>query len=120
MRQFFTILFTICILSMYAQTEADSTYVYGYLRWSPSMTKYIAKLEIGPGKELEDITDDKGVKLKFASFLNALNYMASQKWEVFEISPRNPENSTFILEQFAIIRKKMSIAEAMPYIAPKE
>lgn len=99
---------------------SDSCYVYGYLHWAPSATKYAAKLELGPGKDLNDLFDANGSKLKFGSFLNALNYMASQCWEIIEISPRNPNNNTFTLEQYAIIRKKMSLEEALPYISPKD
>lgn len=106
-----------CIM---ASEPEDSTYVYGYLRWVPSATKYSAKIELGPGNDLNDILDSTGSKLKFRSFLNALNYMASQKWEVIEISPQNPEHNTFHLEQFALIRKKMARKDALPFISPKE
>ena len=117
----FTTLFIaiMATLNALATELPDSCYVYGYLHWSPSATKYAAKLELGPGKDLNDIFDANGSKLKFGSFLNALNYMASQCWEIIEISHRNPNNNTFSLEQYAIIRKKMSREKALPYISPK-
>ncbi|MBO5444270.1 MAG: hypothetical protein J5995_02830 [Muribaculaceae bacterium] len=103
----------------FAVESPDSCFVYGYLHWSPTATKYVAKLELGPGKDLEDIIDENGSKLKFASFLNALNYLVSKQWEVVEISPRNPDHNTFVLEQFAIIRRKMALKDAKIYISPK-
>lgn len=105
---------------MQSSEPADSTFVYGYLRWVPSATKYSAKIELGPGKDLNDISDSTGSKLKFGSFLNALNYMVSQRWEVIEVSPRNPNHNTFSLEQFALIRKKMAREDAQIFISPKE
>lgn len=124
MKRFIILIFLALVLMVSSRIMAsepeDSTFVYGYLRWIPSATKYSAKIELGPKKDLKDIFDSTGTKLKFGSFLNALNYMASQKWEVIEISPRNPEHNTFTLEQFALIRKKMAIKDASPFISPKE
>lgn len=105
---------------MVAQEKNDSCYVYGYLHWSPSMTKYTAKIQLGPDDELTDIVSKSGDKLKFKSFLNALNYMSMEGWEVIEISPRNPDQNTFTKEQYAIIRKFMTKSHAKKYSSPKE
>lgn len=107
-------------ISNYANEKPDSCYIYGYLRWEPTSTKYVAKIELGPGKKSADIIDADGTKIFFQSFLNALNYMSSKGWEVMEISKKNPDNNTFTLEQYAIIRKKMGLDEASPYISPKD
>lgn len=120
MRKLITVLLAfVTWLTITAAEPADSCMVYGYLRWSPSAVKYSAKLELGPGRDLEDIKSTTGDKLKFQSFLNALNYMSSEGWDVVEISPLNPENNSFTQEQYAIIRKKMSKGEAAPFASPK-
>ena len=120
MRKLITVLLAIVTwFTINAAAPADSCIVYGYLRWSPSAIKYSAKLELGPGRDLENIMSAKGEKLKFQSFLNALNYMSSQGWDVVEISKPNPEHNSFTQEQYAIIRKKMSKDEAAPFASPK-
>lgn len=108
-------------LNSFAAEPADSCLVYGYLWWSAGATKYSAKIELGPGSDRKDIISPSGDKLKFASFLNAINYMSSQGWEIIEVSKVNPYNSTITLaEQYAIIRRKMSADEATPYCSPKQ
>lgn len=121
MRKLITVLLAfVTWFTITAVEPPDSCMVYGYLRWSPSVTKYSAKLELGPGRDLEEIVSATGDKLKFQSFLNALNYMSSQGWDVVEISKLNPEHNTFTQEQYAIIRKKMSKDEAAPFTSPKK
>ena len=119
MYRFFLFLMLAANLTIIAAEPIDSCMVYGYLRWTPSATKYAAKLELGPGKDLEDIKNSSGEKLIFQSFLNALNYMSSEGWEVLEISPLNPENNSFTKEQYAIIRKKMMRTEASLFYTPQ-
>jgi len=110
----------LCSANAVAQERNDSCFVYGYLRWSPSLTKYSAKLQMGPDDDLTDVLSDNGEKLKFHTFLNAVNYMSMTGWEILEISPVNPDKGTFVKEQYAIIRKLMPKADAAKYSNPKK
>lgn len=105
-----------------AAERSETCYVYGYLRWVSKIAKYSAKLDFGV-EAMSDIENDKGEKLKFVSFLNALNYMSSNDWEVIEVSFGNPNHSeayTDAAEKYALIRKKMTKAEAAKYSSPKK
>lgn len=104
-----------------AAIAQESSYVYAQLHWRPTATKgYVAHIQMGPEFKDVPILDENGEKLSFFNLLHALNYMSLQGWELVQLSPENPDNSTFSKEQYALIRKKMSIEEAQKYSTPKE
>lgn len=112
----FMALFAIAAIAAKAQ---DSCYVYTRLHWAPAATKYVAKLQLNDKGEDEDITEN-GEKLSFYSIFHALNYLSVNGWELVELSPKNPDNAPGAnKEQFAVIRKRMPIAEAKKYAMPK-
>nr|DAI98729.1 MAG TPA: protein of unknown function (DUF4177) [Caudoviricetes sp.] len=101
----------------------DSCYVYTQLRGQYTVTKFISELQLGEKGDFIAITDDNGNKLSFNSILHALNYLCSKGWELVEFSPQTPYNakaSVSVKEQYVLIRKRMSMDEAKPYITPKE
>lgn len=109
-------LLVVCALAVKAQ---DSCFVYTQLHWCPTATKYVAKIQLGEELKDTDIVDENGEKLSFYNIFHALNYLSTKGWELVQMYPKNPDNNSFKLEQFALIRKKMPIEEAKKYATPK-
>lgn len=116
-----TILFSFFMLCALFVNAQDSCYVYTQLHWAPTATKYVAKLQLNDKGEDEDIIAN-GEKLSFYSIFHALNYLSvNDGWELVELSTKNPNNIPGAnKEQYAIIRKRMPIAEAKKYAQPKK
>lgn len=110
---------TLLIIAASAVKAQDSCYVYTQLHWAPAATKYVAKIQLNDKGSDEDITEN-GEKVSFNNILHALNYLSVRGWELVQLSPKNPENTPgAVKEQFAVIRKRMSLNEAKKYAAPK-
>lgn len=103
-----------------AKAQQDSCYIYTQLYWCPTATKYVAKIQLSEDYKDVDITDENGNKLSFYNIFHALNYLSTKGWELVQMSPQNPKNNTNSREQYAVIRKMMSIEEAKKYSTPKE
>lgn len=116
------ILLVAILATMFRAAKAqDSCYVYTQLHWAPAMTKYVAQIQLNDKGDDEYILDENGNKLSFGSILHAMNYLSLQGWELVQLSSVNPRNQTSALkEQYALIRKKMSVEEARKYATPKE
>ncbi len=104
-------------LTVKAQQPSDSTYVYTQLQWTDNITKWVAKIQ-GPDGSIHVPVDENGDKIFFKNFLNAINFYCSWGWELVEIFPPLVIKDQVIPHQSAIIRKKMSRAEAAEYITP--
>ena len=115
-KHFILLLLAVLPITSFAQ---DSCYVYTRLHWTPLMTKYDARIQLGEEMGDTPILDENGEKLSFYNILHALNYLSTKGWEFISLSPLNPENNTSINEQYAIIRKIMPIEEAKKYATPK-
>ncbi len=100
-----------------AQQPSDSTYVYTQLQWTDNITKWAAKIQ-GPDGSIRVPVDEKGNKIFFKSFMNAINFYCSWGWELVQVFPPLVVKDDIIPHQSAIIRKKMSRAEAAEYITP--
>lgn len=101
----------------YAQ---DSCYVYTQLHWEPTLSGYVAKIQLNDEGKDVDITDENGKKLTFKSFLHALNYLSTKGWEYVEDSPIRVDEALWLKskERIALIRKRMSVEEAKKYATP--
>lgn len=82
------------------------------------MTKYIAQIQLNPESTDMDIVDANGTVLSFNNIFHALNYLSTQGWELVELSKQNPDNNSFRLEQYALIKKKLPVEEAIKYCEP--
>ena len=100
-----------------AQTP-DSCYVYTKLHWAPTMTKYVAQIQLNPDCDDMDIVHENGEVLSFKNIYHALNYLSTKGWELVEMSKINPDNNMFTAQQYAIIKKKYPITEAAQYCTP--
>lgn len=113
----FLALLTFVTIAIKAQ---DSCYVYTQLHWSPTATKYVAKIQLSEDYKDVDIIDENGNKLSFYNIFHALNYLSTKGWELVQMSPQNPKNNTNSREQYAIIKKMMPIEEAKKYSTPND
>ena len=112
---------SVLFLASLTAKAQDSCYVYTQLGWIPTATKYVAKIQLHEEYEyFIDILDDNGEKLSFHNILHAFNYLSTKGWELVQLYPKNPDGSTSVRKQYALIRKKMSIEEAKQYSKPKE
>lgn len=112
-----TLLFALIIVSQQAFAQSDSCYVYTQIHWAPATTKYVAQIQDEEG-EFNIPTDDSGKKLYFYSIMNAVNYYSSKGWEFVDMYYRKGDQISE-LQQYAIIKKKMSTAETEKYNSPK-
>lgn len=112
-----TLLFALVIVSQQAFAQSDSCYVYTQIHWAPAMTKYVAQIQDEKG-EFNIPTDDSGKKLYFYSIMNAINYYSSKGWELVDLYYRKGDQISE-LQQYAIIKKKMSKSESEKYTSPK-
>lgn len=116
-----TVLIILLLSLGYASKAQDSCYVYTQLHWAPAITKYIAKIQLSDKGNDMDITDENGNKLLFYNMIHALNYLSSKGWSLVQLGPLNPENSPGAnREQYALIRKWMSLEESKKYSTPKK
>lgn len=118
-RLLFSLLLLFAVLSnVQSQNQNDSCYVYSQLHWAPAMFKYVAKIQDETGK-FNIPENDKGEKLYFHSIMNAINYYSSQGWILVDLYYSKSDN-VGSQEQYAVLKRKMSLEDAQKYITPKD
>lgn len=102
------------------ETSMDSCYVYAQIEWTPAMTKYVGTFSAGHEKDFDELKDEKGEKIKFKSIISLMNYMSAKGWDYVQLYYPDGRSSRSSLQQRIVIRKKVSVTEAMELALPKE